>query len=76
MLRNWALGLGLVAFAMSLVAAGFGGGNPQSASSAYSSFAAAGFFRWAAIPLGSACFVLLVVAAVFHGLSWRGHSGV
>jgi lipopolysaccharide export LptBFGC system permease protein LptF len=75
-LRNWALGLGLVAFVMGLIAAGFGGGNPESATSAYSAFALAGLLRWAAIPLVSASFALIIVAVLLHGLSRRGHGEV
>lgn len=70
-LGNWAIGLALVAFIMGLIAAGFGGGNPESATSAYSSFALAGYLRWAAIPLVAASFALVIVGALLHGLSKR-----
>ena len=75
-LRNWALGLGGVAFVMAVIAAGFGGGNPESANSAYSAFALAGFMRWAVVPLLSATFALIIVGALLHGLSRRGHGEV
>jgi hypothetical protein len=75
-LRNWALGLGVVTLIMGLIAAGFGGGNPESATSAYSAFAAAGLFRWAAVPLVSASFALIIVGALLHGLSRRKHGEV
>ena len=76
-LRNWALGLGLIAFVMGLTAVGFGGsGNPKSASSVHSAFALAGLLRWAAIPLVSASFALTIVGALLHGLSRREHGEV
>jgi hypothetical protein len=76
-LRNWALGLGLVTLVLGLGAAGFGGGgNPESATSIYSTFAIAGFMRWAAIPLVAASFALIITGALLHGLSRRGHGEV
>jgi hypothetical protein len=76
-LRNWALGLGLVAFVLGVTAAGFGGGgNPESTTSIYSAFAVAGFMRWAAIPLVSASFALIIVGGLLHGLSRRKHGEV
>ena len=75
-LRNWTLGLGLVALVMGLVAAGFGGGNPESATSAYSAFALAGLLRWAAIPLVSASFALIITGTLLHGLYRRAHGEV
>ena len=76
-MRNWALGLGCVAFLLGVVASGlFGGGNPKSASSAYSAFAAAGYLRAVAIALVSASFALFVVGALLHGLSRRRYGEV
>jgi hypothetical protein len=75
-LRNWALGLGLTSLVIALIVAGFGGGNPASATSAFSSFAAAGFLRWATAPLVAASFALFIVGGLLHGLSRRNHGEV
>ena len=75
-LGNWALGLGFVALVLALISAGFGGGNPESATSVYSAFAVAGFMQWAAIPLFAASFSLIIVGALLYGLSKRKHGEV
>ncbi len=77
-LRNWTLGLGFVAFCFGVMATGLVGGigNPKSASSIFSTFTLAGHLQWAAIPLISASFALVVVSAIFDGLSRRKHGEV
>lgn len=62
--RNWALGLGIVALVSSIGIAGFGSGieNPKSASSMFSALAQAGFLRWVALPLVIAGASLLAAA--------------
>ena len=53
-LRGWALALGAIAGVFSLIVAGASGvENPKNWSSAFSAMAAAGFLRWAAMPLAA-----------------------
>jgi hypothetical protein len=66
-LRGWMIGFGLVAGLMSLTVAGVGGvGNPKNWASAFSAMAAAGFLRWAALPLAGVAGILLIAAAALH----------
>ena len=65
--RGWAIGLGLIAGVSSLTVAGVGGvGNPKNWSSAFSAMAAAGYLRWAVVPLAALAGILLIAAAVLH----------
>lgn len=66
-LRGWAIALGLVAGAFSLIVAGASGvGNPKNWSSAFSAMSAAGLLRWAAMPLAVVAGILLVAAVLLH----------
>ena len=66
-LRGWALALGVIAGAFSLIVAGASGvENPKNWSSAFSAMAAAGFLRWAAVPLAAVAGILLIAAVFLH----------
>jgi hypothetical protein len=76
-LRNWALGLSVVAFFLALTAVGIVGvGNPKSASSAYSAMAGEGSLRWSVVPLLAGGAALIIIGAILHGLVTRKHGEV
>ena len=75
LVRNWCLGLGLVACLIAIeTIAGWGIGNPKIWASAYEAFAAAGELRWLFVPLiriaialfGVGIFLCIVVAPREH----------
>jgi len=71
-LRDWALGLGVVAIAAFIGMVGFVGvGNPKNWSSLYAAFAGEGLLRWAAVPLVVTGALLLVAALALHLLAVR-----
>jgi len=63
-LRNWCLGLGLIASTSAMVALGTAIGNPKAWASAYHALAAAGGLRWLTFPLLGLGAVLLIAAIV------------
>jgi hypothetical protein len=68
LLRNWCLGVGLVACLVAIESAGgWSIANPKTWSSAYESFAAAGVLRWVVVPLlglGGALLLLAVFLSI------------
>jgi ABC-type Fe3+ transport system permease subunit len=72
LLRNWCLGLGLVACLIAITAiGGMSIGNPATWESAYDAMAALGALRWSVVPLFGAGILLLVVGLVFAVLAAR-----
>ena len=62
LVRNWCLGLGLVACLIAIeTIAGWGIGNPKNWASAYEAFAAAGELRWLFVPLSGIAIALFAV---------------
>lgn len=75
-LRSWCFALGLVALAFAVGASGLGSvGNPKSASSIYSAFAAGGLLQWLVKPLIYFGIAALVTSAAIKFFLSRGRSG-
>jgi hypothetical protein len=72
LLRNWCLGLGLVACVIAITAVGgWSIGNPKRWESGYDALAAAGLLRWFVVPLFGAGILLLVTGSVLAVLAAR-----
>jgi|RhiMetdeSRZDD1v2_1073273.scaffolds.fasta_scaffold370794_2 hypothetical protein len=72
LLRNWCLGLGLVACLIAITAVvDTTIGNPKTWDSAYHALAASGALRWFVVPLFGAGTLLLVAGLVFAVLAAR-----
>ena len=72
-IRNWALGLGLVSILVSVTAVGFGPtNNPKLWSSTYAAFAQGGLLRWAAVPLFATGIAMLVAGICVHIVVAKG----
>jgi hypothetical protein len=72
LLRNWCLGLGLVACLIAITAVGGGSiGNPKRWESGYDALAALGVLRWFVVPLFGVGILLLVGGLVLAVLASR-----
>ena len=72
LLRNWCVGLGLVACLIAITAVTDTSiGNPATWESAYHALAALGALRWVVVPLFGAGILLLVAGSVLAVLAAR-----
>jgi hypothetical protein len=71
-LRYWCFAVGVVTLVVAVEALGYGGsGNPKTASSIYSAFAAAGMLQWLAMPLACIGLVTVAAGAAITALLWK-----